>query len=136
MLDALVDDRRPWEASALAARLAAAAPSTEVSDAACALGERCRDGREADAARVAFLSAVVAQPPCERACWQLAALAYARKDPKDSARWLEFVARLMRARVADQDALAVYRQIAALTPGRRDVQELVRIGSLNGSLPD
>ncbi|HUY98527.1 MAG TPA: hypothetical protein VMW47_13085 [Verrucomicrobiae bacterium] len=136
VLDTHVDGRRPWEAVALAARLAAEIPSVGVSDAACALGERCRDGREPAAARVAFLSAIIAAPPCERACWQLAALAFARKDPKDSARWLEFVARLLRSRVADQDALAVYRQIAALNPSRRDVHELVRTASLNGVLPD
>ncbi len=136
VIDGLFDGRRPWEAAALVARLAADVPSPAVSDAACAVGERCRDGHEPEAARAAFLSAILADPPCERGCWQLGALAFARKDPKDSARWLEFVARLLRARVADQDALAVYRQIATLTPSRRDVQELVRVGSLNGALPD
>ena len=136
VVDGLFDSRRPWDAAALVGRLAAEAPSAAVGEAACALGERCRDGREADAARMAFLGAVLADPPCERGCWQLAALAFARKDPEDSARWLEFVARLMRARVADQDALAVYRQIAALTPSRKDIQALVRASTLNGSLPD
>ncbi len=136
VFDEMVQSRRFWEAAALAARIADTERSSTFAAQACALGERCRGAKEVEAAAVAFLSAVLASPPCERALWQLAALAVDRRDPGDAARWLEFVAKLLRARTADQDALAVYRQIMSLAPNRRDVREIVRRAALTGSLPD
>jgi hypothetical protein len=50
--------------------------------------------------------------------------------------WLEFVARLLRARGSDADAISVYRQLLKLAPRRSDIRELLRISSLTGVLPD
>ena len=79
---------------------------------------------------------MLAAPPCETACWQLAGMARESRDPRLAPIWMEFLARLLRVRGADEDAVVVYRQLLNLTPRRQDVRDILRVASLTGVLPD
>ncbi len=156
----LIQARKLTDATAIVVRLTESLPGEASAELACSAGDACRQAAEDDLATVCLTSAVLASPPCEPACRQLAEMALAwreprrapsrailyaparidleeeERDPRLAPIWLEFLARVMRVRGADGDALMVYRQLLALAPGREDVRAIVDVASLTGSLPD
>ncbi len=135
-LDDLLQAGQLERASALALRVTEAFPGEASAELACRAGEASRDAKQEDLAILCLTTAVLAAPPFEQACWQLAGMALERKDPKLAPVWLEYVARLLRVRGADEDAIVVYRQLINICPRRDDVREVLRSASLTGSLPD
>lgn len=155
----LIGARKLTDVAALAVRLTESLPGEAAAELACSAGEACRRAAEDDLATLCFTSAVLASPPCEPACRQLAEMALAGRerrrapsrarlyaparidleeeeiDPRLAPIWLEFLARVLRVRGADGDAVMVYRQLLALAPGRDDVRAMVGAASLTGSLP-
>ncbi|MHB1640358.1 MAG: hypothetical protein ACYCUD_11070 [Candidatus Dormibacteria bacterium] len=155
----LIRARKLTDAAAIVVRLTESLPGEAAAELARSAGEACRRAAEDDLATICFTSAVLAFPPCEPACRQLAEMALAwreprrapsraslyaparidleeeERDPRLAPIWLEFLARVMRVRCADGDALMVYRQLLALAPGREDVRAIVDVASLTGSLP-
>ena len=132
----LLDAKRLADAAALALRVTEAFPGEVSADLACRAGEACRQAKDADLAALCFTTAVLAAPPCEAACWQLAGMALEQRDARLAPTWLEFLARLLRVRGADEDAIVVYRQLLNLAPRRHDVRDILRVASLTGTLPD
>jgi hypothetical protein len=135
-LEDLLQANQHERATALALRVTEAFPGEASAELACRAGEACRAAKQDDLAILNFTTAVLAAPPFEQACWQLAGMALERKDPQLAPVWLEFVARLLRVRGADEDAVVVYRQLVNLCPRRQDVREILSSASLTGSLPD
>ncbi len=135
-LDDLLQAGQHERATALALRVTEAFPGEASAELACRAGEACRAAKQDDLAVLNLTTAVLAAPPFEQACWQLAGMALERKDPQLAPIWLEFVARLLRVRGADEDAVVVYRQLVNLCPRRQDVREILSSASLTGSLPD
>ena len=135
-LDDLLQAGQHERATALALRVTEAFPGEASAELACRAGEACRAVKQDDLAVLNLTTAVLAAPPFEQACWQLAGMALERKDPQLAPIWLEFVARLLRVRGADEDAVVVYRQLVNLCPRRQDVREILSSASLTGSLPD
>ena len=132
----LIDGHRLTEAAALALRASEAFPGEVAADLACRVGEAARHSKDDDLATLCFTTSVLAAPPGDPACWQLAGMALERKDPRLAPIWMEFLAKLLRARGADEDAVVVYRQLLSLTPRREDVRDILRLASLTGVLPD
>jgi hypothetical protein len=124
------------EAATLAIQLAEAAPGEASAAVVCAVGEAVKQSKRVDLAALCFTTAVLCDPPCDRACWHLCNLSVERRDTTLAPVWLEYIARLLRARGADADSIGVYRQLLNLSPRRSDVRELLRISSLTGTLPD
>jgi hypothetical protein len=124
------------QAATMAIPLAEAAPGEASAAVVCAVGEAVKQSRDAGLATLCFTTAVVCDPPCDRACWQLCNISVERRDIALAPVWLEFIARLLRARGADAESIVVYRQLLNLAPRRRDVRELLRTSSLTGTLPD
>ncbi len=124
------------QAAVLALMVSEAFPGEESAALACEVGELAELANEAPLAVLCYTSAVLADPPCDAACWKLCNLAVERRDPVQGPVWLEFIARLLRARGADGDAISVYRQLLRLAPRRRDIRDLLRTSSLTGVLPD
>ncbi|HEY6538473.1 MAG TPA: hypothetical protein VI138_05460, partial [Candidatus Dormibacteraeota bacterium] len=124
------------EAARLAVHVALTERGEEAAGLACTVGEGAKQAKQVELAMLCFTTAVVSSPPCDRACWQLCTLSVERRDAAMAPVWLEFVARLLRARAADVDAISVYRQLLNLAPRRDDIRELLRISSLTGVLPD
>lgn len=124
------------DAAALAMRAAEAFPGQAAAELACRAGGACREGKDEELAVLCFTTAVLAAPPCEDACWQLAGMALEQREPRLAPIWMEFLARLLRVRGADEDAVVVYRQLLNLTPRRQDVRDILRVASLTGTLPD
>ena len=135
-LNDLLEAAQHERATALALRVTEAFPGEASAELACRAGEACRAAKQDDLAVLNLTTAVLAAPPFEQACWQLAGMALERKDPQLAPIWLEFVARLLRVRGADEDAVVVYRQLVNLCPRRQDVREILSSASLTGSLPD
>lgn len=135
-LDDLLEAGQLERAAALALRVTEAFPGESSAELACRAGEASRDSKQEDLAILCLTTAVLAAPPFEQACWQLAGMAVERRDPKLAPIWLELVARLLRVRGADEDAVVVYRQLINICPRREDVREVLRVASLTGSLPD
>jgi hypothetical protein len=135
-LEDLLQADQHERATALALRVTEAFPGEASAELACRAGEACRAVKQDDLAVLNLTTAVLAAPPFEQACWQLAGMALERKDPQLAPIWLEFVARLLRVRGADEDAVVVYRQLVNLCPRRQDVREILSSASLTGSLPD
>lgn len=123
-------------AAAVVLRTTEAYPGEISAELACRAGVALREAKRDDLATLALTTAVLAAPPQEQACWQLAGLALEGRDPRLAPIWLEFVARLLRVRGADEDAVVVYRQLLNLCPRRADVREILRVASLTGSLPE
>jgi len=132
----LLEGGRLPDAAALALRTAEAFPGAAAAELACRAGEASRDAKDDELATLCFTTAVLAAPPCESACWQLAGMALEQRDPRLAPIWMEFLARLLRVRGADEDAVVVYRQLLNLTPRRQDVSDMLRLASLTGVLPD
>ncbi|MHB8324202.1 MAG: tetratricopeptide repeat protein [Candidatus Dormibacteria bacterium] len=132
----LIDAHQLTDAAALVLRVTEAFPGETSADMACRVGEAARHAKDDELAILCFTTAVLAAPPVEPACWQLAGIALERKDPRLAPIWMEFLARLLRARGADEDAVVVYRQLLNLTPRREDVRDILRVSSLTGVLPD
>ncbi len=132
----LLEGGRLPDAAALALRAAEAFPGEASAALACLAGEASRHGKDDELATLCFTTAVLAAPPCEAACWQLAGMALEQRDPRLAPIWMEFLARLLRVRGADEDAVVVYRQLLGLTPRRQDVRDILRLASLTGVLPD
>ncbi|MGH7758827.1 MAG: tetratricopeptide repeat protein [Candidatus Dormibacteria bacterium] len=124
------------QAAVLVLVVSEAFPGEESAALACEVGELAERANEAPLALLCYTSAVLADPPCDAACWKLCNLAVERRDPVQGPVWLEFIARLLRARGADGDAISVYRQLLRLAPRRRDIRDLLRTSSLTGVLPD
>ncbi len=135
-LDDLLQAGQHERATALVLRVTEAFPGEASAELACRAGEACRAVKQDDLAVLDLTTAVLAAPPFEQACWQLAGMALENKDPQLAPIWLEFVARLLRVRGADEDAVVVYRQLVNLCPRRQDVREILSSASLTGSLPD
>ena len=135
-LGACLEENRLAEAAAIALRAAEAFPGEVSAELACRAGEACRQAKDGDLAVLCFTTAVLAAPPCEAACWQLAGMALEQRDARLGPMWMEFLARLLRVRGADEDAIAVYRQLLNLAPRRQDVRDVLRVASLTGTLPD
>ncbi|MHB1527267.1 MAG: hypothetical protein ACYCZN_13495 [Candidatus Dormibacteria bacterium] len=155
----LIDARKLTEAVAMVVRLTESLPGEAAAELACTVGDACRRAAEDDLATLCFTSAVLAFPPYEPACRQLAEMALAwreprrapsraslyaparidleeeERDPRLAPIWLEFLARVLLVRGADADAVMVYRQLLALAPGRDDVRAIVGTASLPGRLP-
>jgi len=132
----LIDGHQLTQAAALALRTAEAFPGEAAAELACRVGEAARHSKDDDLATLCFTTSVLAAPPGDPACWQLAGMALERKDPRLAPIWMEFLAKLLRARGADEDAVVVYRQLLNLTPRREDVRDILRTASLTGVLPD
>ncbi len=135
-LNDLLEAGQHERATALVLRVTEAFPGEASAELACRAGEACRAVKQDDLAVLNLTTAVLAAPPYEQACWQLAGMALENKDPQLAPIWLEFVARLLRVRGADEDAVVVYRQLVNLCPRRQDVREILSSASLTGSLPD
>ena len=135
-LSELIDGHQLAEAAALVLRATEAFPCETSAEMACRAGEAARHAQDDDLAALCFTTSVLACPPGELACWQLAGMALEQKDPRLAPIWMEFLARLLRARGADEDAVVVYRQLLNLTPRREDVRDILRVASLTGALPD
>lgn len=135
-LDDLLQAGQHERATALVLRVTEAFPGEASAELACRAGEACRAVKQDDLAVLDLTTAVLAAPPFEQACWQLAGMALENKDPQLAPIWLEFVARLLRVRGADEDAVVVYRQLVNLCPRRQDVRGILSSASLTGSLPD
>lgn len=123
-------------AAAVVLRTTEAYPGETSAEMACRTGVALREAKREDLATLVLTTAVLAAPPQEQACWQLAGLALEGRDPRLAPIWLEFVARLLRVRGADEDSVVVYRQLLNLCPRRADVREILRVASLTGSLPE
>ena len=151
---------RKWvDASALAVHLAELLPGEAASEVACRTGEACRQAGEVDLALLCFTNAILSAPPCEPACRQMAdlclewtrprqapsrSLLYAparidieeeTRDPRLALVWLEFLARVLRVRGADAEAIATYQQLLQLSPGRDDVRAMLEAAGRSGVLP-
>ncbi|MGH7667782.1 MAG: hypothetical protein ACRENY_00450 [Candidatus Dormibacteria bacterium] len=124
------------EATTMVVQLATRVGGEAAADLACHVGQAINPAKHNELAVLCYTTAVLAAPPCDRACWGLCELAVARTDPLMAPIWLEFVARILRAQGADRDSIAVYRQLLALAPRRYDIRDLLRISSLTGVLPD
>ena len=135
-IQALLEAGELENAAATAVQLASAQRGDDAADLVCDVGDAIHSANLLDLAVLCFSAAVLASPPCDRACWELCTLSVERRDAVMAPVWLEFVARLLRARGADADAISVYRQLLKLAPRRVDVRELLRISSLTGTLPD
>ncbi|HUY56843.1 MAG TPA: hypothetical protein VMV12_03325 [Candidatus Micrarchaeaceae archaeon] len=135
-IESLLESGQLEAAATLAVHVAGTVGGEEAAGMACTVGERVKQAKHFELAMLCFTTAVLCSPPCDRACWQLGTLFVERKDPLMAPLWLEFIARLLRAKGADTDAMAVYRQLLKLTPRRSDIRELLRTSSLIGALPD
>ncbi|MGH7640039.1 MAG: hypothetical protein ACREN7_03455 [Candidatus Dormibacteria bacterium] len=124
------------EAVIAAVQLSTSLGGEAAAELACQVGEAIAKPQDQELAILCYTTAIMAAPPCDRACWQLCQVAVELRDPVKAPIWLEFVARLLRARGADRDSIAVYRQLLHLTPRRTDIRELLRTSSLTGVLPD
>lgn len=132
----LLEAKRLADAAALALRVTEAFPGEVAAELACRAGEACRQAKDVELAALCFTTAVLSAPPCEAACWQLAGMALEQRDARLAPIWMEFLARLLRLRGADEDAIVVYRQLLNLAPRRQDVRDVLRVASLTGTLPD
>jgi hypothetical protein len=132
----MLDGEKLTDAAALVLRAAEAFPGERSAELACRAGEAAREAKDEPLATLCLTTAVLAAPPCETACWQLAGMARESRDPRLAPIWMEFLARLLRVRGADEDAVVVYRQLLNLTPRRQDVRDILRVASLTGVLPD
>ena len=135
-IESMLESGQLEEAATLAVHVAGTVGGEQAAGVACTVGERVKQAKHFELAMLCFTTAVLCSPPCDRACWQLGTLFVERKDPVMAPLWLEFIARLLRAKGADTDAMAVYRQLLKLTPRRSDIRELLRTSSLIGALPD
>ena len=135
-ISALLEAGKLEEAAAVAVHMAATVGGEEAAHIACTVGEGVKQSKNFELAVLCFTTAVVAAPPCDRACWQLCNLSVERRDVTMAPVWLEYIARLLRARGADLDSISVYRQLLKLTPKRSDIREMLRTSSLTGTLPD
>ncbi|MGC1183998.1 MAG: hypothetical protein WBA31_02455 [Candidatus Dormiibacterota bacterium] len=135
-IQALLEAGEMENAAATAVQLANDQRGEDAADLVCDVGDAIQSAQQLDLAVICFTAAVLASPPCDRACWKLCTLSVERRDAVMAPVWLEFVARLLRARGADVDAISVYRQLLKLAPRRVDIRELLRISSLTGTLPD
>jgi hypothetical protein len=135
-IKAMLEAGQLEEAATLAVQMALTAPGDDAATVVCAVGEEVRQAKHLELSLLCFTTAVLCAPPCDRACWQLCTLSVERRDAEAAPIWLEFVARLLRARGADLDAISVYRQLLKLAPRRHDIRELLRVSSLTGQLPD
>jgi hypothetical protein len=135
-IKAMLEAGQLEEAATLAVQMALTAPGEDAATVVCAVGEEVRQAKHLELSLLCFTTAVLCAPPCDRACWQLCTLSVERRDAEAAPIWLEFVARLLRARGADLDAISVYRQLLKLAPRRHDIRELLRVSSLTGQLPD
>ena len=158
-LSELLGARKWVEAAALAIHLAELFPGEAASELACRTGEACRQAGEVDLALLCFTNAILSAPPCESACRQLSdlclewtrprqapsrSLLYAparidieedTRDPRLALVWLEFLARVLRVRGADSEAIGVYEQLLQLAPGRDDVRAMLEAAARSGRLP-
>jgi tetratricopeptide (TPR) repeat protein len=158
-LSELLGARKWVDATALAVHLAESFPGEAASQLACRTGEACRQAGEVDLALLCLTNAVLSAPPCEPACRQLSDLclewtrprqapsrsllyAPARIDIEEEARdprlalvWVEFLARVLRVRGADAEAIAAYQQLLQLAPGRDDVRAMLEATASSGRLP-
>ncbi len=158
-LSELMGARKWVDAAALAVHLAELFPGEAASELACRTGEACRQAGEVDLALLCFTNAILSAPPCELACRQLAdlclewtrprpapsrSLLYAparidleeeTRDPRLALVWLEFLARVLRVRGADGEALAAYQQLLGLAPGRDDLRAMLEAAAGSGRLP-
>jgi hypothetical protein len=132
----MLDGEKLTDAAALVLRAAEAFPGERSAELACRAGEAAREAKDEPLATLCLTTAVLAAPPCETACWHLAGMARESRDPRLAPIWMEFLARLLRVRGADEDAVVVYRQLLNLTPRRQDVRDILRVASLTGVLPD
>jgi hypothetical protein len=135
-IQALLDEGHLDNAAAMAVQFAKDRSGAVAAELICDVGDAVHQAKQLDLAVLCFATAVITSPPCDRACWKLCTLSVERQDTTMAPVWLEFVARLLRARGSDPDAISVYRQLLKLTPGRSDIRELLRISSLTGVLPD
>ncbi|MHB1501185.1 MAG: tetratricopeptide repeat protein [Candidatus Dormibacteria bacterium] len=136
LMSDLLGAKRLAEAAALVLRATEEFPGETSAELACRAGEASRQAKEGELAVLCFTTAVLAAPPCEAACWQLAGMALEQRDSRLAPIWMEFLARLLRVRGADEDSVVVYRQLLNLTPRRQDVRDILRVASLTGTLPD
>lgn len=123
-------------AATMAVQMAETRRGEEAAGVACTVGEGVKQAKHFELAVLCFTTAVLSCPPCDRACWQLCTLSVERRDTAMAPVWLEYIARLLRARGADADSISVYRQLLKMTPRRFDIRELLRTSSLTGTLPD
>jgi hypothetical protein len=135
-IKAMLEAGQLEDAATMAVQMARSSPGEESAAVACAVGEEVRQAKHLELAVLCFTTAVLCAAPCDRACWQLCTLSVERRDATMAPIWLEFVARLLRARGADLDAISVYRQLLKLSPRRADIRELLRVSSLIGQLPN
>lgn len=158
-LSELLGARKWVDAAALAVHLAELSPGEAASELACRTGEACRQAGEVDLAVLCFTNAILSAPPCESACRQMAdlslewtrprqapsrSLLYAparidieeeTRDPRLALIWLEFLARVLRVRGADAEAIATYQQLLQLAPGRDDIRAILDAAAQSGRIP-
>lgn len=135
-IQSLLEAGQLEEAATMAVQMAETRRGEEAAGVACAVGEGVKQAKHFELAVLCFTTAVLSCPPCDRACWQLCTLSVERRDTAMAPVWLEYIARLLRARGADADSISVYRQLLKMTPRRFDIRELLRTSSLTGALPD
>jgi hypothetical protein len=135
-IQGLLDEGQLDNAAAMAVQFAKDRSGDVAAELICDVGDAVHQAKQLDLAVLCFATAVITSPPCDRACWKLCTLSVERQDVTMAPVWLEFVARLLRARGSDADAISVYRQLLKLAPRRSDIRELLRISSLTGVLPD
>ena len=135
-IQSLLEAGQLEEAATMAVQMAETRRGEEAAGVACTVGEGVKQAKHFELAVLCFTTAVLSCPPCDRACWQLCTLSVERRDTAMAPVWLEYIARLLRARGADADSISVYRQLLKMTPRRFDIRELLRTSSLTGTLPD
>ena len=135
-IQSLLEAGQLEEAATMAVQMAETRRGEEAAGVACTVGEGVKQAKHFELAVLCFTTAVLSCPPCDRACWQLCTLSVERRDTAMAPVWLEYIARLLRARGADADSISVYRQLLTMTPRRFDIRELLRTSSLTGTLPD
>jgi hypothetical protein len=126
--------KRCPEAAALLQRAAQEHPGRETADFALDSGDRCLVLGQSRAATNCYLAAWRADPAYEAPLWRLADLCLADRQVNLATGYLERVAELTRSRGDDEGALAVYRRIVAVDPGREDIRRLVRLAQTSGRL--
>ncbi|MBJ7593366.1 MAG: hypothetical protein JF886_00650 [Candidatus Dormibacteraeota bacterium] len=126
--------KRCDEAAALLQELAQSTGGRTVADLAMNAGDRCRALGKSNAALNCYLAAARSDPVYEKPLSRLADICIDNQDTELAVSYLERIARQHRFRGEDNDALRVYRRIAAIAPYREDVLNMLMNAQRTGRL--
>lgn len=132
----MLADKQWSQAATIAIHMALIQSSVDASRFCVSVGDALMQAGQANLASLCYTQAIIGTPPCEIACWRLGEAGVKLKNSPQAQQWLELIARLLYVAGRDIDAIAVYRQLLSINPGRRDVHELISESSLTNELPD